>query len=147
MSIANVLPSKPVPSEHVDVLLELAYAMTAVDGRLGDDEIAAFRTVIGRLRGQEKVSNKDVDALLERFAGNIEKTELEDRVREIAPKLPADLKDLAYKVALALSLVDLDASRDESDLNEVLAESLGLDDDKVQSLTDDVYAAFDRGSD
>ncbi|MBX3189769.1 MAG: hypothetical protein KF819_22275 [Labilithrix sp.] len=141
MSIAKILPSKPVASEHADAILEIAYLMTAVDGRLGDDELEAYREVVAGVRG--KASSADVDALLSRFAGNVAHQEIAERVRAIGPTLPDDLRGLAFKIATALSLVDLDSSRDEEELKDVLIDALGLDDERTDALTQEVYMAFD----
>lgn len=147
MSVANLIPANlSASTEHVDVLLELAYLTTAVDGRLDDEELAAFKELAGRLRGKP-VSNSDVDVLLDRFGGNVEHAEITERVQKIAPTLPEDLRALAFKLAVGLSVADLDASDDESDLQVMLAEALGFDDARVDELTAEVYAGLDAGED
>jgi hypothetical protein len=148
MSLANLVPDGVVPPpEHTDVLLELAYLTTAVDGRLEDSEIAAFKDVVARLRGTPSVSNADLDVLFDKYGGNVEFAEISERVQAIAPKLPKELKALAFKLSVGLSVVDLDASDDESDLQVLLAESLGLDATTVDTLTAEVYASLDAGED
>jgi hypothetical protein len=148
MSLANLVPAGISPKkEHVDVLLELAYLVTAVDGRLDDGEIDAYKDVIAKLRGVKSVSNADVDALLDRFAGNIEPAEIHERMKTIAKTLPDDLRGLAFKLAVGLSVVDLDANEDETDLQVTLAESLGFDEARVDELTAEVYASLDVGGD
>jgi hypothetical protein len=147
MAIENLVPegTKTTP-EQTDVLLELAYLTTAVDGKLVDEEIAAFQAVAGRLRGAP-VGTKELDALFDRYGGNVEYAEISERVGKIAPTLPADLKALAFKLAVGLSVVDLDASDDEGDLQVVLAEALGFDATQVDKLTAEVYASLDAGED
>lgn len=148
MSLANLVPDGLAPKkEHTDVLLELAYLVTAVDGRLDDGEIDAYKDVVAKLRGAKSVSNADIDALLDRFGGNVEHDEIHERVKTIAKTLPDDLRGLAFKLAVGLSVVDLDANEDESELQVVLAESLGLDEAKVDELTAEVYASLDAGDD
>jgi hypothetical protein len=148
MSLSNLIPAGLVPAkEHTDVLLELAYLTTAVDGRLDDQEIAAYKEVVATLRGAKSVSNAELDALFDRYGGNVEFEEIKDRVQKIAPGLPDTLRGLAFKLAVGLSVADLDASDDESDLQLVLAEALGFDDEKVDELTAEVYAELDAGSD
>jgi hypothetical protein len=147
MSLANLVPAGVTPSkEHADVLLELAYLTSAVDGRLDDEELAAFEQIITRLRGKAP-SSADVDALLNRFGGNVEYDEIIDRVQKIAPTLPPDLRGVAFKLAVGLAVADLDASEDESDLQVVLAEALALDEARVDELTAEVYASLDAGED
>ena len=102
---------------------ELAYLTTAVDGRLDDQEIAAYKEVIARLKGTSSISNADLDKLFDRYGGNVEFEEITERVQKIAPTLPQDLRPLAFKLAIGLSVADLDASDDEADLQSVLAET------------------------
>lgn len=147
MSVANLVPAGVKPSkEHTDVLLELAYLTTAVDGRLDDDELTAFTELVGCLRGQAP-HRPDIDALLDRFGANVEHTEITERLRKIAPTLPADLRPLAFKLSVGLGVADLDASSDESDLQVALAEALGLDEARVDELVGEVYASLDAGED
>ena len=146
MSIKKILPAKPISeAEHADCILEIAYLMTAVDGRLGEEELEAYREVVTRIRGKA-ASLADVDDLLNRFAGNVGPDEITDRVRVLAPKVPEGLRDLTFKIAMALTLVDLDSSRDEEELNDVLIEALGLDPDRTDAIVQEVYSAFDADS-
>jgi hypothetical protein len=147
MSLANLVPQGIKPSkEQTDVLLELAYLTTAVDGRLADEELEAFKSLVGRLQGGA-VRDAEVDALLDRFASNVDHADIVERVQKIAPGLPADLRPVAFKLAVGLGVADLDASEDETDLQIVLAEALGLDDARVDELTAEVYASLDAGED
>jgi hypothetical protein len=144
MSFANLVPDGVNPSkEHQDVLLELAYLTTAADGRLHDEEIDAFAAIVGRLRGKE-ATDAELAQLMNKF-GKTQQDEIADRVQKLAPALPADLKDIAFKLSVALGVADLDASDDESELQAVLAEALGYDDAKVDELTAEVYASLDAG--
>lgn len=145
MSLTDLIPAGTSPSpEHTDVMLEIAYLTTAVDGRLDDDELDAFREIAAKLRGKA-VSNVELDALLDKFAGHVEPAEILERVKAIAPTLPGDLRPVAFKLAVGLSVADLDANEDETDLQIALAEALGFDDDKVAELNDQVYTSLGGG--
>lgn len=145
MSLANLVPQAMKPSaEQSDVLLELAYLTTAVDGRLADEELSAFKGLVARLR-KAAPRDADVDALLDRFADNVAHADIVDRVQEIAPSLPEELRPIAFKLAVGLGVADLDASEEETDLQIVLAEALGLDEARVEELTAEVYASLDAG--
>lgn len=144
MLLANILPARPLASkEHADALLELAYLVTAVDGRLLDEELTAYREVAEKLRGA--VSDAEFDALLDRFAGHVEPEEIADRVRELAPKVPAEHRELALKIAIGLAVADLDASPEESVLQELLVEGLGIADERAAEITDEVFGALGGG--
>ncbi len=145
MAIAALVPAGVNPStQDADTLLELAYLATAVDGRLAEEELAAFTSLVTRFRGKA-ARRADVDAVLDRFASNVAHTAIADRVEKIAPTLPEQLRPLAFKLAVGLGVADLDASEDEGDLQIVLAEALGLAEARVDELTAEVYASLDGG--
>jgi hypothetical protein len=56
-------------------------------------------------------------------------------------------RDLAYKIAFALSLCDLDADDDEREYEDELVEAFGIDDEQADALAADVYAALDADLD
>ncbi|MFO0739522.1 MAG: hypothetical protein U0270_26725 [Labilithrix sp.] len=144
MSMANLVPAGVNPSkEHQDVLLELAYLTTAADGKLHDEEIDAFAQIVSRLRGKT-ATDAEVGALMSKF-GKLHQSEIADRVQAIAPTLPRELQAVAFKLAVGLGVADLDATEEESELQAVLAEALGFDDETVGELTDQVYAALNAG--
>lgn len=126
-TIVELLPDTLSPSaKDAEVLLELAYLVTAADGRLLDEELAAFGAIAARLQGKEAIDAKELDALIDRFAHHVESQEIEARVRELAPSLAADLHELAYKLALGLAFVDWDPSTEEDRLHGVLGDALGI---------------------
>lgn len=145
MSVANLVPASLKPStEQADLLLELAYLATAADGRLDEEELSAFREIAERLHSKA-LTSAELDKILDRFGANVEHADIVSRVEKIAPALPTDLRPLAFKLAVGLSVADLDASEDESDLQVILAEALGLDDSAVSELIAEVYGSLDAG--
>lgn len=135
-----------VPPDQAKVLLELAYLTTAVDGRLDDEELASYQELASKLRGSTTTS-ADLDSLLDEFGGVTEPEEIGERIRTIAPSLAPEHRDLSFKLAVGLSVADLDASENESDLLVLLAETFGFDEAKVEELTAEVYAGLDAGED
>jgi len=126
VSIDELIPSTLAPSpEQIEILLELAYLVTAVDGRLADEEIVAFETIASRLY-RRAVSTPQLDALIERFAHNVEREEIEARVRDLVPTLDKDLHAVAYRLALGVAFADHEASIEEDALHKVLGDALGL---------------------
>ena len=125
--IVELLPNDFAPSEKdAEILLELAYLVTAADGKLLDSELAAFSAIAARVRGKSGLETAELDALVESFAHHVEAHEIETRVRELAPTLNASLHDLAYKIALGMAFVDHDPSDEEDRLHGVLADALGI---------------------
>lgn len=126
MSIDELIPSTLAPSpEQSEILLELAYLVTAVDGRLADEEITAFETIASRLQGKA-VSLPELDAMIERFAHNVDREEIEARVVALVPSLDKDLHAVAYRLALGVAFVDHEPSEAEDALHKVLGDALGL---------------------
>jgi uncharacterized tellurite resistance protein B-like protein len=126
VSIDELIPTTLAPSpEQTDILLELAYLVTAVDGRLADEEIVAFETIATRLY-RRTVSPPELDTLIERFAHNVEQAEIEARVRELVPALDKELHAAAYRLALGVAFVDHEPSVEEDALHKVLGDALGL---------------------
>ena len=142
MSITKILPARPeTTNQQADVVLELAFLMTAVDGRLDDAELNAFREVVSWIRGA-KVNDDDFGALLERVSGNVDKDAIEKRVRELAPAVTPNLRELTFRVAMGLALVDDDAAPDEDVLMGLLFEHLGLTEERAEAVASEVRKAF-----
>ncbi len=134
MPIANLLPAAPVTDgAAAETLLEIAFLMTAVDGRLEPQEVEAFREISARVKGQPVASIDPAD-ITKRFSVSTDPAAIAVRVREIAPKLPAALRETAFKIAIGLALVDEDASPLEDELVSVLFESLGLEAGRAEEL-------------
>lgn len=125
--IVELLPNDLAPSsEDAQTLLELAYLVTAADGKLLDEELAAFSAVAARLRGKKSLDNGEIDALVDQFAHHVETNEIETRVRLLAPTLPENLHELAYKLALGMAFIDFDPSNEEDHIHTVLGDALGI---------------------
>jgi tellurite resistance protein len=142
MTMKAFLPVGPISAkEHADTLLELAFLVTAADGRLAAEEATAFRELMDRVRGQS-VSDEEVGALYQHFTTQLEGSTCVDRVRSVAPQLPADLREPAFRVAMALALIDRDASPHEDALIDVLFHALQLDSDRAEALAKEVRVAL-----
>lgn len=139
MPIAELVPASIASTEHADALLEIAFLMSAVDGHLADEELEAFGELVGRVRGHVATKQETGD-LLERFVFSAHTVGVPDRLREVAKSLPTELHVPAFTVAIALGLVDHDASGHEEELASLLASVLGLE-DRVAALTADARVA------
>jgi tellurite resistance protein len=140
--IKAFLPVGPIPArEHADLLLELAFLVTAADGRLAAEEASAFRELMLHVRGAP-VTDDEVGTLYQHFTIQLEGSTCVDRVRAIAPKLPSELRESAFRVAMALALIDRDASPHEDELIDALFHSLALDNDRAEVLAKEVRVAL-----
>jgi tellurite resistance protein len=142
MTMNAFLPIGPIPAvEQADTLLELAFLVTAADGKLAAEEAAAFRDLVARVRGKA-ASDEEIAALYTRFTERLEGFTCHDRVKAIAPNLPTELREAAFRVALALALIDRDASPHEDDLIDTLFHSLQLDEARAEEVAKEVRIAL-----
>lgn len=156
--VERVLPERAdLTVGEVDALLEAAFLATAADGRLSPEEYEAFRSVASALRQiaagkgsgpRKRIADEDLDALFERFAVRSDHATRSERLLTMSAKLGRTLvKELAYKVAFAMALCDLEANADESDYDDELVAAFGLDQDRADTLAAEVYAALDADLD
>ncbi len=131
---AHLPPDLALSPAVAYAMLEIAYLVTAIDGRLTDEELAAFQVLAARLRGLQSVSNADVESLVAKFAHNIDPEDIVARVQALAPKLPVEHHELAYVLALALAFVDQDPHEAEDRLHTVLGEVLHISADRREAL-------------
>lgn len=165
--LGRVVPSTLdlTPSER-DAVLEIAYLAIAADRVLNDEEVEAFRKVAARLYGVETLGEKDLGVLLDRFTSRLDHTkatmipgddaneamserskllraEADERLRVLAKELPREgSRALAYKVAYALALCDLETSDEEFEFDLQLVDALGLSADQAGELADEVVTSF-----
>ncbi len=163
--IARVVPEKKdapalTPSE-VDAIVEIAYLTIAADRRLDVEEIAAFRGVIERLRGQ-RIPDGALDAVLDEMYGRAERARAakdggpsrpesdrkgggyaDERLRALAGKMSTPARELAYRVAYAMGLADMEASDEEFELDLQLVDALELSNDRAEELVDEVMAIME----
>jgi hypothetical protein len=140
MPIAKLVTSPIADRAAGDAVLELAFLVSAGDGHLADEELGAFRELASLVRGG--ATKDEIDQLLGGFLVNAQTIRGEDRIRELGPTVPGELRDLAFKVAVGLTMVDHEASEQEDELIGILAATLGLAERSIP-LTAEARAAFD----
>jgi hypothetical protein len=150
MRVERVLPARAqLTVGEVDAILEAAYLATAADGKLTAEENEAFRAVAGHLRGiaagvTKEVSDGDLKKLFERFSTRSDHAARLDRIASLRAQLGRDeVRELAYKVAFAIALCDLDTSDAEVEYDAELVEAFGLTEERADALADEVYGALD----
>ncbi len=146
-SIANVVPEKSgLPAAEVDAIVEIAYLTIAADRRLADDEVTAFHKVLERLRGQS-VAQTELSRVLDDMYGRADAARdahgyADERLRALAGKMGTPGRELAYKVAYAMGLADMDSSDEEFELDLQLQDALEISNDRAESLADEVMAVL-----
>ena len=142
MSIRAFETIGPIASrEHADLLLEVAFLVTSADGKLDPSEAAAFRELMGRVRGAEP-SAADAGQLYDAFTKALGNTPPVERVTTLAPQLPTELGETAFRVGMALALVDRDASPHEDALIDALFHALGLEGARAEAIAKEVREAM-----
>jgi hypothetical protein len=141
MPIAKLVSTPIKDRGQGDAVLELAFLVSAGDGHLADEELAAFAELVGAVRGQP-ATKEEVDELLGGFLMNAQTIRGEDRIRELGPTVAGELRDTAFKVAVGLTMVDNEANEREDELVGILAATLGLAERSIP-LTADAREAFD----
>lgn len=137
-SIVALVPSDLSPSaKDVEILLELAYLVTAADSRLLETEYVAFSELARRLSG---LRSSSVDTLIHKFAEQLysDDNAVDARVRALAPMLSPALHELAYKIAVTLAAADGRTSREERRLHDVLGDALGIAPDRRAAIAREV---------
>ena len=141
MPIAKLVSAPIADRAQGESILELAFLVSAGDGHLADEELAAFRELLGAVRGHG-ATKEEVDELLGGFLMNAQTIRGEDRIRELGPTIPGELREIAFKVAVGLTMVDNEASEQEDQLTGILATTLGLAERSI-TLTAQAREAFD----
>jgi hypothetical protein len=147
-SIARVVPDdvrlSPVES---DAVVEIAYVTIAADRRLDPAEVEAFRAVIERLR-RAKVAQAELDRVMNEMYGRatVTREEGDEHLRALAAKMSVPARELAYKVAYAMSVADLEASDEEFELDLQLVDALELTSDRAEALQAEVMAKLNPSS-
>ncbi len=141
MPIAKLVSAPIADRAQGESILELAFLVSAGDGHLADEELAAFGELVGAVRGHG-ATKEEVDELLGGFLMNAQTIRGEDRIRELGPTIPGELREIAFKVAVGLTMVDSEASEQEDQLTGILAATLGLAERSI-TLTAQAREAFD----
>jgi tellurite resistance protein len=155
--VEKVLPARAdFNVGEVDAILEAAYLATAADGVLTDEERESFRAVASGLRNiatggagaKKMIGDKDLDALFERFSERSEHADRADRMKAMRERLGrTEARELAYRIAFAMALCDLDSNDDEGAYDDELIEAFGIDGERADALAAEVYAALDADLD
>lgn len=146
--IALVVPGKSdLPPSEIDAVVEIAYLTIAADRRLANEEVAAFHRVLERLRGAS-VAQAELDKVLDDMYERADKARGErgyadERLRALAGKMSVPARELAYKVAYAMGLADMDSSDEEFELDLQLQDALEISNERAEALADEVMAVLD----
>ncbi|HSQ66110.1 MAG TPA: hypothetical protein VLM85_22970 [Polyangiaceae bacterium] len=152
--VSKVLPeSATLQPAEVDAILEIAYLTIAADRRLTNEELAAFEVLLDRLRTLSgmtgPVSRATLDGTLNDMYARADRARESSRsgyddaqLQQLGAKLGPAAREIAYKVAYALGLADMDAIDEEFELDLQLVDALELSNDRSEALANEVLAAL-----
>jgi len=162
--VPDVVPTSGIglTEKEADAIFEIAYLAILADHKLSDDEIEAFRGVVARVRrvvgadvnspyrqasepAVAKLSNAELDAVLDDLRGRTERVDADERLRVLAKGLSPMAREVAYKIAFALGLADMDSSDEEFEFDLQLVDALEFPSERAEELSDDVMAVLNGG--
>jgi tellurite resistance protein len=127
------------PALVVDALLEAMFLMAVADGVVQEEEIRQFARSCERLLGD--VTEGDVEGMFMAWAGGLAEDGWEARMRSISGTVAGtDLAELAFRLAVALAVVDDRLVREEADGIEIMAQALGIDPERSRRIVREVHA-------
>ena len=145
MAVADLIESPIHDDAHASALLELAFAMSAVDGHLADEELASFREIVSRVRGKT-ATDEDIGDLLEKFVHASHMAGLDMRAKQVMARIPPVLRETAYSLAYGLSLVDKEKTEHEDELLADMAKEFGFDTRTAEGIQARVREKLTTGS-
>jgi hypothetical protein len=166
MTDPAVIASRVIPDDctlthaEADGVLEIAYLAITADRKLADYELEAFRRVMEKLgatgkvvegqayrsapikAGEAPVSDRRLNEMLDRLNKNLARADVDERLRELAKGLSAEARGIAYKVAHAIALADMDSADEEFEFDLQLIDALELSTEMAESLVAEVTSAM-----
>jgi hypothetical protein len=125
-----------------DAVTEVCFLAMAVDGILAAEERKVFTQVVRLLHGT-KVSSRSIRKIIRRLRHKLEWMNNERCLQTLALDLAEPfVRELAYKLAMLMTLCDFETNAPETDFNHRLRHVLGLDKNQISRLTDEVCCAF-----
>jgi len=117
--------------EEINAVIELGFMMVNANGDASLDEIESFRALAKYL-----TPGADVAALLDQYSDKLDRAEsFEVLVRAAAKHLTRETaRELAYKAVYAVAVFDLETNEEERELEDLIVEVLGLDDNRAHEL-------------
>jgi uncharacterized tellurite resistance protein B-like protein len=120
-------------------LCEAMYLMMAADGAVAEEEREVLRGALRNL-SSNALHSADIEAMLDRAVRNAEVEGAGARLRTVAAELAEDRgrAEVAFVLAAAIAFADNAIADNENETLNTLAECLGIDETRAESLLDAV---------
>jgi hypothetical protein len=138
-AFAQIVPAdSDLNDEQRRVVLEIAATAAAADRVIHRDEIAALEVLAQRLG---RSAEAEFASMFKKLGERIEPEKATKQLRVLSIKLEsAEARELAYKAAWAITLVDKESSPREESFGKDLANALSLKGDAASRLAEEVQA-------
>jgi uncharacterized tellurite resistance protein B-like protein len=135
---AHAMDTERMNAEYAP-LCEAMYLMMSADGDVSSDEREVLRGALRNLSA-DVLRTADIDALLDGAAGRVTGEGRDVRMRAVAAELSEDRAraEVAFVLAAAIAFADSAIANGENETLDALAELLGIDEARAESLLDDV---------
>ncbi len=145
LDVEKVLPEDihaDISDQERSAMLEVAYLAIAADGKLMEEELDAFVQAMLLLYGPS-ASPEKVKQVVDHLISQFEQGDDESLLGTLAADLtrPA-ARDLAYKLAYAMAMSDLDTDDNEFHFDLRLRKALNITDEQAEALADQVIDAI-----
>jgi hypothetical protein len=145
LDVEKVIPEgiyADISGQERSAMLEVAYLAIAADGKLMEEELDAFVEAMLLLYGPE-ASPEQVQKVVDHLIQQFEQGDDEALLGSLAAELTRpEARDLAYKLAYAMAMSDLDTDDNEFHFDLRLRKALGIDDQQAEVLVDQVIDAI-----
>jgi uncharacterized tellurite resistance protein B-like protein len=134
LSGSDAPPSPP----EIEAILEVMFLMAAVDGEVSEEEIRQFAQSCEPLVGE--MTEADVEGTLVGMSGLLAEEGWDRRARQVGAVLqPSAFRELAFRMAVAVAMVDDYVAGAEAAAIDTLAGSFGIDPERASQLMRAVY--------
>jgi uncharacterized tellurite resistance protein B-like protein len=126
-------------SEEYAPLCEAMYLMMSADGDVSADEREVLRGALRNLSA-DVLRTSDIDALLDGARARVEGEGRDARLTAVASELSEDRAraEVTFVLAAAIAFADNAIAHGENETLDALADLLGIDEARAESLFDDV---------
>jgi hypothetical protein len=151
--VSRVLPrtgAGTLSAAEAYAILQVAFLAGEADQRIDAAEEDAFNDIARALRGLVKetdtsMSDSALHLMIERYGEKVDSGGTAAALAETVKGLTRPLtREVAYKIAVAMSVADMDRADAEADFDDQLLAALGLSEEQASLLTEDVYSALDH---
>ena len=154
---ASLSDEERTQADELDATLEAMFLMAAVDGQVGEGEIARLTGTMealfgtperGAASGADRGAGRgaDVEGVLVHLGTSLERDGWTARLDAVADRLvTADARAFAFRLSAALVLVDDHLAHAEAAALRALAAALDLDSATTQHIIEDVQDALAEG--